>query len=799
MLRKLVGILLVTVAVSALQSQEFSIYYIASPNGTITWCRCPEDPYGGLPRRASAVNSARSSDPSILVLDAGDLLAPFPSRLKDSVFVEAYSRIPLDAVALGDQEFVDGYDFFEKRMKSKLPFISLNVYRNGERLVQPYVVKERGGLKIVITSLINKGAFLFYDASKLGGVKATDPAAELRAAMPMLKSKGDVIILLSHLGIDEEREIAKEFPELDIIISGHTPANLPAPEKSGNAYILGAGADAKHFGIARFSRAASPSLSLETNEVKALTTDYPEEPSIQRMIAPYLEEDSVELDSTLIPHDTQTIASTKHLPVLIDLFYAPDCPHCMRTIKVFLPQLIKKHPGLFSVKLHDINESNEYALLEKMEAAANDRDNDIPVLFFEERILAGEEEVSAKLENLLLALRPRYSSKDSVLYAGRSLVLNIDTGTVQLDTSFSKSGDQELIFFSTFGCKECDRARSLLRAIAYDDSTLSVKIYSVEDTASKTLLAAFAEAYSLKKDERLLTPAIFVGRGYLVRDDVSLGSLKNLIESQRGKSIPWEKIDSLRNKGKEQIIKQFEGFSILPILGAGLIDGINPCAFATLIFFITYLSVLGVERRKVMWVAIPFILSVFLTYLILGLLAYQILALLTVLRWVSRVIFGATVLFLLVLAILSFRDYLLLKRGEGERMALKMPDRIRKRMNKMIRSKTTLGGFVVGAVVTGFFVSLFELVCTGQVYLPTLVYVAQVAELKSKAFLYLILYNVAFIVPLVIVFILVRFGMTEKHLQTFLTRRAGLTKILTALLFLVLAGVMIYLLVRSLF
>jgi hypothetical protein len=168
-----------------------------------------------------------------------------------------------------------------------------------------------------------------------------------------------------------------------------------------------------------------------------------------------------------------------------------------------------------------------------------------------------------------------------------------------------------------------------------------------------------------------------------------------------------------------------------------------------------------------------------------------------VLRWVSRVIVGATVILLFVLAFFSFNDYLLLKRGEGEKMKLKMPARLRKRMNQMIRKRTTFGGFLIGAVVTGFFVSLFELICTGQVYLPTLVYMVQVAEFTGRALGYLIIYNIAFIIPLVVIFILVRFGMTEKHLQIFLTRRAGLAKIFTALLFLALAGLMAFFLLRG--
>lgn len=785
-------ILAVTIGLAA---QEFSVFYIASPNGTLSWCRCPEGPWGGLPRRASAIKQLQDTESALLILDAGDILAPFPSRVKDSVFLEAYRFIPLDAAAFGDQELIEGYEFFTRKMKDRLPFISLNVYRDGKRLLSPYIVKERGGVKIIITSLINENAFLFYDESDLGGVKIKDPASELEVIFPELRQSGDVIILLSHLGFDAERRITAEFPDIDIIVSGHTPAYLPVPEKIGKAFILGAGTDAKHFGLARF-RAEADSVVLLSNEIVTLSDKYQEEANIERIVTPYIEAEDVKIDSTLLVPDTQTVKA--HTPVAVDLFYAPDCDHCIRVLKVDLPRLAKRYPGLFTLKLHNIDRTEEFFLLEKMEERANDLENDVPVLFFEGLVLGGDEEVKRDLERLLLTLRPGYSAEDSLRYAGQELTVRIDTAIALGSDTSVEAGKSQIVFFETFGCKECDRALSLLKGLAAKDSTLAIQIYSIEDPHGKELLAAFGKVYKVPEDRILLTPAIFVGRGYLIQSDITLANLRRLLEEEGEEPVPWDDIESARKKGAAQIVREFKRFRVLPIIGAGLLDGINPCAFAVLIFFITYLSVLGIERRRVLWVATPFILSVFATYFIVGLAAYQILALLKALRWVSVAIFGATVVFLLVLAGLTFNDYLLLQRGEGDKMKLKMPDRIRKRLNQMIRKRTTFGGFVIGAIVTGFFVSIFELVCTGQVYLPTLVYVTQVSEFRGLALLYLLLYNVAFIIPLVVVFVLVRFGMTERHLQTFLTRRAALTKLLTAILFLILAGLMTFFLLRGL-
>ena len=794
MFRKLVGICLVLIGAAGLAAAEFSVFYIASPNGTLSWCRCPEGPYGGLPRRASAIKEAQATESSLLILDAGDLLAPFPSRLKDSVFVEAYSRIPIDAVAFGDQELIEGYAFFAEKMKGRLPVISLNVYRESKRLLPPYIVKLKGGVRIVITSAINKNAFLFYEPPSLGGVSISDPAQELKAMLSELKQKGDVIVLVSHLGFDEERRMASEFPDIDIIVSGQTPAFLPVPRKIGKAFILGAGSDAKYFGLARF-RFDSDSLVLLENDVSALSDRYPEEPGIQSIVAPYIEAEDVEIDSTLLSADTQSV--TRHSPIAIDVFYAPDCDHCIRMLKVFLPRLSKRYPGLFTLKLHNIDKTEEFFLLEEWEAVAGDLENDIPVLFFEGKVLGGEEEVERDLERLLLSLRPAYSAEDSVQHVGQELAVEIDTAVTLPDTLGGAGTTREIVFFQTFGCKECDRALSLLKGLALKDSTLAIRVYTADEPELKALLAAFGDIYKIPKKKRLLTPVLFLGEGYLLQSDITLANLKAMLSEQSEEPIPWAEIEKAKGRSKAEIVGEFKTFRLLPIIGAGLLDGINPCAFATLIFFITYLSVLGIERRRVVWVALPFILTVFVTYFVLGLIAYQILALLAVLRWVSRIIVGATVIFLLVLAALSFNDFRLLKRGEGEKMKLKLPDRIRKRINQIIRKRTAFGGFVIGAVVTGFFVSLFELICTGQIYLPTLVYVVQVAEFRGRALLYLLLYNIAFIIPLVVVFVLVRFGITERHLQTFLARHAALTKILTAFLFLLLAGLMVYFLARG--
>ena len=105
-----------------------------------------------------------------------------------------------------------------------------------------------------------------------------------------------------------------------------------------------------------------------------------------------------------------------------------------------------------------------------------------------------------------------------------------------------------------------------------------------------------------------------------------------------------------------------------------------------------------------------------------------------------------------------------------------------------------LGKLIVSALITGFLVSLLEAVCTGQVYLPTISFVLKSTTLKLQALGYLLLYNIMFIVPLIIIFVLALLGTSSQQFANFLKKHLGLIKILMIVLFF---GLGIYLLWRS--
>lgn len=233
----------------------------------------------------------------------------------------------------------------------------------------------------------------------------------------------------------------------------------------------------------------------------------------------------------------------------------------------------------------------------------------------------------------------------------------------------------------------------------------------------------------------------------------------------------------------EQMAARFSGFSFITIAAAGLLDGINPCAFTTIIFFVSYLALVGRKDRELLMVGAAFTLAVFLTYLALGLGLSTIIKSFGAISLIGKIIYAGTALICAILAVLSLWDYFKIRQGKLAEIALQLPSWLKQRIHQTIRTRSRMSGYVAAAFVAGVLVSVFELACTGQVYLPTIVFMTGVAEARTSAIAYLILYNLMFIVPLVAIFGVTYFGTSSQQLTKIFQDNAASIKLGTAALF----------------
>jgi len=241
----------------------------------------------------------------------------------------------------------------------------------------------------------------------------------------------------------------------------------------------------------------------------------------------------------------------------------------------------------------------------------------------------------------------------------------------------------------------------------------------------------------------------------------------------------------------------FKSFVPATIIIAGLEDGINPCAFTVIVFFISFLAVQGYRKRDLILIGSSFIFTVFLTYLCIGLgifnFLYRFRGFWLVTNLVNSIIGCLSILFGLF-AVYDFIKYK--KTGSSERLVLQLPKPVKESIHKVIgffhrrnaqekenKQLPGLNKLIFSAIASGFLVSLLEAVCTGQVYLPTISFVLKTTPLKIQALGYLLLYNIMFIIPLILIFILALLGITNMQFSAFLKRHLGLIKIFMAALF----------------
>jgi cytochrome c biogenesis protein CcdA len=231
--------------------------------------------------------------------------------------------------------------------------------------------------------------------------------------------------------------------------------------------------------------------------------------------------------------------------------------------------------------------------------------------------------------------------------------------------------------------------------------------------------------------------------------------------------------------------------AVFPVIAAGLLDGINPCAFTTLIFLLASLALAGRGRREVLVIGVMFSLAVFLTYLGIGLGLFAALRAASAVAIVSILLRWALVIVLFLFAGLSVYDYALIRVGRPTKMVLQLPSALKRQIHASIRTRVRTAALVGSSLVLGFLVSVFEFACTAQVYLPTLTYLARVRRQLDAVGL-LVLYNLCFIAPLLLVFAGTYYGVSSARITTFFRAHMGKVKLGLAAVF---AGLAVFTLV----
>ncbi len=341
----------------------------------------------------------------------------------------------------------------------------------------------------------------------------------------------------------------------------------------------------------------------------------------------------------------------------------------------------------------------------------------------------------------------------------------------------------QLQYYYSPGCKSC--LRFLKHSIPEMEKKLNLKI---EVTRFDILKAEVYEDFHARLAdlgvEEKAFPALVIG-GVLLQGDREIAAKLEgeLLASAQGKGQDQPGVATTEPGHRELIGAEL---AVLPILLAGLLDGVNPCAFTTMIFLISSLALAGWSRRETLYIGMFFTTAVFLTYYLIGLGLFQGLRAASVFPLIALIIKWVLIGALLFLSGLSLYDYFIVRSGRSSEMVLQLPRFFKLKIHETIRKRVRTTALIGGSLMLGVLVSLFELACTGQVYFPVIAYLVRLGK-DPRAYLYLLLYNSGFIVPLLLVFLLIYFGISSGVIIAFFQRSIKLVKLGLAFLFLTLA------------
>ncbi len=216
-----------------------------------------DKPVGGAAYLASMVAGQRVKNPGgTILLSAGDMFqgTPVSNLFQGKPVLEIMNELRFDAMALGNHEFDWGRDVLAGNLlNAAFPFLSANIINgNGQLLpgVKPYVMIERKGVKLAVIGITTPETAYTTRIEYVKDLKFVVPEETVPPLIREVKAKGArLVVLLTHLGLAEDKKLAAAVPGIDVIVGGHSHTVVTDPVVVGRTIIVQAGYNGLYLGV----------------------------------------------------------------------------------------------------------------------------------------------------------------------------------------------------------------------------------------------------------------------------------------------------------------------------------------------------------------------------------------------------------------------------------------------------------------------------------------------------------------------------------------------------------------------
>jgi cytochrome c biogenesis protein CcdA len=316
--------------------------------------------------------------------------------------------------------------------------------------------------------------------------------------------------------------------------------------------------------------------------------------------------------------------------------------------------------------------------------------------------------------------------------------------------SSEPTGHVVVYFFYRETCGECQKALTFMEGFRERHPDVIIRSYDLIDNSSnQQLFQQFNKRYNVPFSP---VPAVFVGEWELTNiEDIELHLDDIVVQvAQHPNStipMPTEAIPSPEISGTTQL-------TIPLVIVAGLVDGINPCAFAVLVFLLVSIMSIG-SKRRLLQVGLVYIGAIFIFYFLSGLGLFALVQ-----------ISGFSTIFALIAATVAFAAGAIMIKDAlygGTGSWLVIPESKKDAITRYVKEATLPATFILGILV-----GMFELPCTGGIYLAIISLISQEMTIMEGLPL-LLLYNILFVAPLIIILAIVYFGLPPERLEAWRT------------------------------
>ncbi|MBO9542188.1 bifunctional metallophosphatase/5'-nucleotidase [bacterium] len=191
---------------------------------------------GGIARRATLITQIKGNTERVLVLDAGDTFqgTPLFNFFSGEPDYLTMDQAGYDATTVGNHDLDNGLENLKKQAAGRrFKLISTNLLdpKTGKPIFVGTHVFERGGLKVGVFGVLGFNALGAVAKENQKDFKFVSPIKVAEETAAELRKRSDLVVMLSHSGLDEDTELAGKVKGIDVIVGGHSHTKLDQPRE----------------------------------------------------------------------------------------------------------------------------------------------------------------------------------------------------------------------------------------------------------------------------------------------------------------------------------------------------------------------------------------------------------------------------------------------------------------------------------------------------------------------------------------------------------------------------------------